>query len=148
MCQPCIDIVPQDPSLGTSVPPDSEIQVVSVQKLIERKIISYSGGHDYKQFWSILESNFKHAWNHQQALICPWYEKSLTLMLKHYGLQVHGLPKVAWCWNTGTKYISQIWNWKSSQNIFPFIVFKSTICLNEFNFLQTQYLLKWFQLLF
>ena len=50
MCQLCTEIVVQDPSLGTSVPPDSEIQVVSVQKLIERKIISYSGGHDYKQF--------------------------------------------------------------------------------------------------
>ena len=50
MCQLCTEIVVQDPSLGTSVPPDSEIQVVSVQKLIERKIISYNGGHDYKQF--------------------------------------------------------------------------------------------------
>ena len=32
-CQLCTDIVIQDPSLGTLVPPYSEVHVVSVQKL-------------------------------------------------------------------------------------------------------------------
>ena len=42
MCQLCTEIVVQDPSLGTSVPPDSEIQVVAIQNLIEWFIFSHS----------------------------------------------------------------------------------------------------------
>ena len=42
MCQLCTEIVVQDPSLGTCVPPYSEIHAVSVQNLIERNIISHS----------------------------------------------------------------------------------------------------------
>ena len=42
MYQSCSEIGSQGPSVGTLVPPDSEIHVVAFQKLIERIIFSHS----------------------------------------------------------------------------------------------------------
>ena len=42
ICQLCTEIVPQDPSLGTCVPPYSGILVDSVQKLTEWNYIFHS----------------------------------------------------------------------------------------------------------
>ena len=42
MHQSCIELGPLGPSVGTLVPPDSEIQVVAVQNLIEWIIFSHS----------------------------------------------------------------------------------------------------------
>ena len=44
MCQLCTEIVLQVPSLGTCVPPDSEIHAVAVQNLIEMIIFPHSVG--------------------------------------------------------------------------------------------------------
>ena len=42
MHQSCIELGPLGPSVGTLVPPDSEIQVVAVQNLIKQIVFSYS----------------------------------------------------------------------------------------------------------